>query len=102
MVDQPEYEAEFYEHQIQMMINRYQEIFKNWKLSWGKYYSYVTEKLRNKTYWIWIYLCGFEKFIQEQGDEPISRKKRLYKDADERIWRIIGDFFKTQQYVNSL
>jgi hypothetical protein len=102
MLDQPEFEPEFYEKQIKMMEDRYSKLFKKWHLSWAKYYNYVTHSLRHKNYWIWVYFCGFEKFVQEQGDEEKGRHARLYKDADERIRRIIGDYFKIQEYVKSL
>ena len=65
MTDAPDFEPEFYENQIKMMEDRYSKLFKKWNLSWDSYYSHVIEKLRNKRYWIWCYLCGFEKFIQE-------------------------------------
>jgi hypothetical protein len=102
MLDTPDYEPEFYENQIKIMEERYSKIFKKWNLNWEKYNNYVVSKLKNKKYWIWCYLCGFEKFIQEQGDEKKGRHQRLYKDADERTKRIIGDYFKVQSYVRSL
>lgn len=102
MLDNPEFEPEFYENQIKKMEERYSKIFKKWNLSWDSYYGYIVDKLRNKRYWLWCYLCGFEKFIQEQGDQEKGRRTRLYKDADERIRRIVGDFFKIQEYVKQL
>jgi len=102
MLEDPEFEPEFYAKQIAMMEQRYGKLLKKWGLSWDSYYNYVTDKLKHKPYWIWVYLCGFEKFVQEQGDEPKGRRSRLYKDADERIRRIIGDYFKIQDYVKTL
>lgn len=102
MLDNPDYEVEFYENQIKMMEERYEIIFSRWGLSWGKYYNYVKKQLKNKKYWMWSYLCGFEKFIQEEGNESLNRRIRLYKDADARIARIIGQFYKSQNYNNSL
>lgn len=102
MLDSPDFEKEFYENQIKIMEERYSKMFKKWNLNWDVYNNYVVEKLKNKRYWIWCYLCGFEKFIQEQGGEKKNRHQRLYKDADERIKRIIGDYFKIQNYVKSL
>jgi len=101
-MDTPDYEPEFYEKQIKMMEDRYSKLFKKWNLSWDAYHNHVIEKLRNKRYWVWCYLCGFEKFVQEQGDTKRGRCDRLYKDADERIRRIVGDYFKIQYYVKSL
>ena len=98
----PEFPPEFYENQIKMMEYRYAIVFKKWNLSWESYHSYVVERLKNKQYWIWCYLCGFEKFVQEQGDIKKNRHKRLYKDADERIKRIVDDFFKVKEYVKNL
>lgn len=102
MLEDPEFEPEFYETQINKMEERYFKLFNKWKISWVKYQNYVYKKLRGKRYWIWVYLCGFEKFIQEQSEEVRGRRTRLYKDADERIRRIIGDFFKIQEYVKAL
>ena len=101
-MDTPDFEPEFYENQIKIMEERYSKLFKKWNLSWDAYYNHIVEKLRNKRYWVWCYLCGFEKFVQEQGAENQGRHKRLYKDADERIKRIVGNYFKIQDYVKSL
>jgi hypothetical protein len=84
------------------MEERYAKLFKKWHLSWDAYYNYVKDKLRGKKFWLWVYLCGFEKFAQEQSDNQKGRSKLLYKDADERIRRIIGDFYKNSEYVRNL
>lgn len=102
MLEPPEFEPEFYEAQIKKMADRYAKLFKKWGLSWDAYYNYVTDKLHSKQYWMWVYLCGFEKFVQEEGDQEKGRRTRLYKDADARIRRIVGDFFKIQEYVKQL
>lgn len=102
MLEPPEFEEEFYEEQIAKMQERYAKIFSNWKLSWDKYYNYAAFKLKNKKYWIWIFLCGFEKFLKEQSSESNGRRQRLYKDADNRIYRIIGDSYKVEEYIRSL
>lgn len=102
MLDEPEFEPEFYESQIKKMVERYSKLFKKWNLSWDHYYAHVVEKLHNKRYWLWCYLCGFEKFVQEEGNQEKGRRTRLYRDADERIRRIVGDFFKIQEYVKQL
>ena len=102
MSDIPDLDPEFYEHQIKMMSERYAKIFKKWKLSFSSYYDYVSSQLQNKKYWLWIFLCGFEKFIQEKGDVKEGRRIRIYKDADNRISKIIGSYFKERNYVKSL
>lgn len=102
MLAKPEFEPEFYLEQIEIMSTRYSKLFSIWKLSWKKYFEYVSKSLRNNPYWIWVYLCGFEKFIKEQSSEQENRRKRLYKDADSRIARIIDDHYKIQSYINSL
>jgi len=102
MLAEPDFEPEFYEQQIIMMEKRYSKLFLKWHLSWNKYYNYVRSQLRQKDYWIWVYLCGFEKFVQEQGIEKEGRQKRLYQDADQRIARIIDDHYKVQNYVRDL
>lgn len=102
MIEEQEFDNEFYEEQIKIMEERYSKYFNSWKLSWNKYKRYVAKALRENRYWIWIYYCGFEKFLKESSSIKINRKTRLYKDADERIARIIGDFYKVQNYVKSL
>jgi hypothetical protein len=102
MLEKPEFEPEFYENQIEKMGDRYSKLFKKWGLSWNSYHNYVVEKLQNNRYWLWVYLCGFEKFVQEEGDQEKGRRTRLYKDADARIRRIVGDYFKIKEYVNQL
>lgn len=102
MLDSPQFEIEFYENQNLIMQKRFSNLFITWKLSWNKYYNYVSFKLRNNPYWIWVFLCGFEKFVKEQSLEPVNRRKRLYKDADSRIARIIDDYYKIQSYIDSL
>lgn len=103
MLENPEFEPEFYNQQIAIMEQRYEKIFKKWKISWNSYYKNVQSKLRGNQYWIWVYLCGFEKFIQEK--EYRNNKKRLIylkQDALERIRRIIGDSLKIEEYIKSL
>jgi len=102
MLGTPEFEPEFYSEQISIMEIRYSKIFKSWKINWDSYYKKIQHSLRNKQYWIWAYLCGFEKFIQEQGWNSDNRKNRLQKDAKQRIKRIIGDHFKIEEYIKSL
>jgi hypothetical protein len=102
MLAQPEYEPEFYKEQLKLMTQRFSILFKEWKVSWGKYFDYVSKALRNNIYWLWVYFCGFEKFVKEQGSSEKNIRTRLYKDADSRIARIIGDNFKINNYINSL
>ena len=100
MIDKPDFEPEFYEEQIKMMEERYSKYFTKWKLSWNKYKKYVDVALRSDRYWIWVYYCGFEKFLQETNGRPATPV--LYKDAEARIARIIGDSFKIKSYINTL
>ena len=102
MLENPEFEPEFYSKQISMMENRYSKIFKNWGINWEKYYTEVRYELRNRQYWIWVYLCGLEKFIQESGWIADNRKSKQKKDAENRIRRIIGDSLKIEEYIRSL
>src|SRR6185437_12447941 len=101
-MQEPEFEPEFYAYQIKKMEERYAIVFGRWDLSWNKYYNYVKNKLKHRQYWIWICLCGFEKFIQEQGDIKQDRSERIYRDVDERIARIIGDELRNESYIRSL
>lgn len=100
MLDEPDFEPEFYKEQVKMMEARYSKHFIQWKISWNKYRKYIETSLRNDLYWIWVYYCGFEKFLQETHGRPVITV--LYKDADSRIARIIGDSFKVKNYINTL
>ena len=99
MID-PEFTPEFYKEQIEMMEERYSKYFLKCKLSWNKYNNRICKSLKYNQYWIWIYYCGFEKFLQETHSKPSA--VQLETDADNRIARIIGDFYKNQNYVKSL
>jgi hypothetical protein len=102
MLESPEFEPEFYLQQNKAMENRYSNLFKRWGLKWNRYYEYASLKLLNNQYWIWVFLCGFEKFVQERGNIKEGRRTAIYKDADERIRRIIGDFYIIQDYLGTL
>lgn len=102
MLEDQEFENEFYLNQIKLMEYRYSVVFrKKFKLSWDKYYGNVVEKLHNKTYWIWVYLCGLEKFIQETEQEP-KKLKIIEKDCQDRIFRITKGYSEIQTYVRNL
>lgn len=92
----------FFREQIEMMEKRYKLIFKKWKISWDKYYEYIKTKLKNRQYWIWCYLCGFEKFIQENDLNVKKKEKIIYQDAEDRIKRIIGKSLMIERYINEL
>ena len=102
MVNPPEFESSFYEKQNQQMEERYSIYFKKWKINWKSYKTYIEKSLRFNSYWMWIYWVGFEKFLQEDSAVEKGRRNRLYKDADDRIARIIGDHFKIEGYLKSL
>lgn len=102
MLEEPEFEEAWYAEQNKKMAARYGVLFQRWKLSWNKYFTHVQERLRYNEYWIWVYLCGFEKFVQEQAGTRTGLRKRLEKDQDERIRRIVGDFYKIQDYIKTL
>jgi hypothetical protein len=101
MLEPPEFEDSWYAKQNAKMEARYGKIFKKWKLSWDKYYSHVQEKLRYNNYWLWVYLCGFEKFVQETHDRA-GLVAWLKKDQEDRIRRIIGKTFEIQEYIRTL
>ena len=101
MLDSPDYEPEFYDEQIRLMQERYALIFKKWKHPWKSYIKDVSKRLRDRKYWMWNYLVGLEKFIQDNGDF-VPSKEAVEKDKDSRISRIVGDFYKFEQYVRSL
>ena len=101
MTDSPEHEPEFYINQIKLMKERYSVFFKKWGIKWQNYIDDVEYRLSDKKYWIWCFLVGFEAFIKKD-----SNKKRVSKalefDKEDRIKRIIGDFYKVQEYVRNL
>lgn len=101
-MQEPEFEPEFYAKQISMMEERYEKIFQAWDVNWGKYYTQVCKKLRNRQYWIWIFLCGLETFVQDDAGKTKGKKQRLVKDTIRRIRRIVGDSFRIEEYIKSL
>jgi len=101
MLDSPDFELEFYDEQNRMMMERYVVVFKKWKSPWKTYVKDVEKRLRNRKYWLWSYLVGIEKFIQDMG-ENVPSKELVEKDKDSRISRIVGDFYKVEQYIRNL
>jgi hypothetical protein len=101
MLDSPDFEPEFYDEQNRMMMERYVVVFKKWKIPWKTYVKDVEKRLRNRKYWFWSYLVGLEKFIQDMG-ENVPSKELVEKDKDSRISRIVGDFYKVEQYIRNL
>lgn len=104
MTSEPEYDSEFYRNQIEMMCKRYQFIFRKWKINWEIFYEEVRKKLKYRQYWIWVYLCGIETFIQKE--EKNNNKKnildKLNKESSIRIQKISGATIRTEGYIDSL
>jgi hypothetical protein len=98
----PEYEAEFYQEQNKLMEIVFEKKFDNWNLSWKKYINQVYSKLNNNPYWIWVFLCGFYKFVKDEGHIKLNRKNRVYKDMQNRIYKIIGDYYQVKKYISEL
>jgi hypothetical protein len=101
MLDSPDFEPAFYDEQIRLMAERYIVMFKKWKYPWKTYLKDVEKRLRNRKYWMWNYMVGLEKFVKDIGDNLPSREL-IEKDKDSRISRIVGDFYKFEQYVRNL
>ena len=98
-------EIDFYKNQISLMEERYEILFRKNKISWNKYYDFALKRLNNNLYYIWIFLCGLETFIKAQHFETKDKSnltKNLYKDAENRIYRILGDSRKVDEYIKSL
>jgi hypothetical protein len=100
------YDFEFYKKQNDIMEERNSKIFEAVGLSWSKYIKNARYKLKNNIYWIWVFLCGFETFLKENSNLKYNDKNYLnnilYKDAEDRIYRIIGDHNKVEDYIKSL
>lgn len=103
---EPDQDLDFYIQQNKIMEERYSVIFKKNDLSWKKYISNAYAKLGNNVYWMWIFLCGLETFLKSNNSLKFKNKdlitKSLYKDAEDRIYRIIGDSKKNEEYIKSL
>jgi hypothetical protein len=101
MLQSPDFEPEFYLAQNEMMCRRYMARFKEWGIRWSPYISDVRKRLCDKPYWIWVFLTGFERFLQTRGLGDVTQRA-LDEDKDERIGRVIGDFYKVSRYVKGL
>jgi len=98
-------EIKFYEDQISLMEQRYEVLFRKNKLSWNEYYNFAKNKLDKNLFYIWSFLCGLETFIKGYNFEIKNKaelKEKLYKDAQDRIYRILGNSKKINDYINSL
>lgn len=102
MNSEQEFETKFYQNQNELMTNRYKLIFKKNKKNWTKYFGHAKKQLRNNTYWIWIFLCGFEKFIKDNQNLSDVTEQKMFDDANQRIARIIGNHFKIKNYLDSI
>jgi hypothetical protein len=101
MLASPDFEEDFYIAQNKAMCERYAKRFKKWKTPWKPYIDDVRKRLRGRHYWLWSYLAGFEKFLQE-NQHSTPTQAALDTDKDGRISRIIGDFYKVENYVRQL
>lgn len=101
MLQSPDFEPEFYMSQNEMMCRRYAARFREWGVKWRPYIADVRKRLRDKPYWIWVFLTGFERFLQAQGSGSVSQSA-IEADKNERIGRVIGDYFKVASYVKGL
>ena len=103
---EPEYDIDFYKQQNSMMKQRYSYLFKSREISWDKYLRNASDKLKNNVYYMWIFLCGLDTFLKQNNNLEFDQKKNLlkslYKDADDRIYRILGDDKKNRDYIDSL
>jgi hypothetical protein len=103
---EPEFDLDFYKLQNDIMEERYLVIFKSRSLSWDNYVNNARSRLGNNIYLMWIFLCGLETFLKQNNNLDFENKKNLvkslYKDAEDRIYRIIGDDKKNADYIKSL
>lgn len=103
---EPDQSVDFYLQQNKIMEERYSALFRKNDLSWKKYMSNAHVRLGNNVYWMWIFLCGLDTFLKANSNLSFKNKgliiKSLYKDAEDRIYRIIGDSKKNEEYIKSL
>lgn len=99
-----EYEKEFYDKENLKMIKRYSIIFKKkLSLSWNKYFSICSKKLKNSPYWLWVFLCGLEDTLKVAfGLDAKKKRLYIYEESEIRIRKITRDFYKNNDYLNSL
>lgn len=103
-MNDPEFEPEFYQNQINLMCERYSVIFKSWGINWEKFYEESKNKLRYRQYWIWIYLCEIETFIQKETKNKNKKSifEKLEKESNFRIQKITGPTLRIEGYIDSL
>ncbi|MEI7486260.1 MAG: hypothetical protein WCJ72_02410 [Chryseobacterium sp.] len=100
----PEFDKEFYTTQVEQMCARYEKIFKIWKLNWIKFYNFVSSKLNNNTYRIWIFLFGLEPIIKSCNFKPSKKEKLdfLQENSKKRIYQIIKDDEKIKFFLKNI
>lgn len=101
MLASPDFDEKFYLDQNEKMKSRYASVFKKWKIGWKTYFKDTEKRLRGRTYWIWVYLVGLEAFFKSQKD-CVPSEELVETDKNSRISRIVGDYYKIEQYVRNL
>ena len=99
-----EFEKDFYVKENLKMIKRYSIIFKRkLGLSWNKYFNICSNKLKHSPYWIWVFLCGLQDTLKDTLVMDTKNKRLyIYEESERRIRKITKDFYKNNDYINSL
>ena len=86
----PEFEKEYYDRQIILMCKRYKKIFFSWKINWNKFYKFVSLKLNENSYRMWIFFCGLDPILQECMMKSSKNEKIEYltETSKNRIYKI--------------
>lgn len=100
----PEFEKEYYERQIECMSERYKKIFASLKINWTKFYKFISFKLNESTFRIWIFLCGLEPILKECRTKSSKKEKLQYltETSKKRIYTITKDDDKIKFFLRNL
>lgn len=100
----PEFDKEYYEIQVKNMCQRYEQVFKAWKINWNKFYKFISGKLNNNTFRIWIFLFGLEPILKDCGFKPDKKQKLefIQESSKKRIYQIIKDDEKMKFYLKNI
>lgn len=91
------------QHDIDLAQTRFCRELKRLKINKpDQFFEDILETLCFSPVWFWQFLMGFDKTLKALEAQPQGRRELLLKLSQDRIKRIVGDYFKVAQYVERL